>query len=229
MDTETWIALAAVVISVAAAITSIHQASTAKASAKAAKDQAAAAKEANQLTRQQMSAQAAKEQQAAAEAEQAAQLEAEKVHIELSGNGGSLAVQITNHGLRAVTDVHLVDVTPEEAGPWRSWKPNPNVGRQLSTTSWPLLHAGSDVTAALWLLDPGPKRVPHPQAAGQGGRRDPLSRRRRPVVVDCNRPNGYSHQPASHYISSGRALSCSPHQGTICMLPPRPWSRLCGH
>ncbi|MEU9575087.1 hypothetical protein AB0D62_35595 [Streptomyces massasporeus] len=160
MDTETWIALAAVVISVAAAITSIHQASTAKASAKAAKDQAAAAKEANQLTRQQMSEQAAKEQQAAAEAEQAAQREAEKVHIELSGNGGSLAVQITNHGLRAVTNVHLVDVTPQEAGPWRSWKPNPNVGRQRSTTSWPLLHAGSDVTAALWLLDENGTHIP---------------------------------------------------------------------
>jgi hypothetical protein len=165
MDTEAWIALTAVVISVAAAITSIRQASTAMASAKAAKDQAAAAKEANQLTRQQMFEQAAKEQQAAAEAEQAAQREGAhradvKVHIELSGNGGSLAVQITNHGLRAVTDVHLVDVTPQEAGPWRSWKPNPNVGRQLSTTSWPLLHAGSDVTAALWLLDENGTHIP---------------------------------------------------------------------
>ncbi|MER6405933.1 hypothetical protein ABT269_20845 [Streptomyces viridosporus] len=154
------IALAAIVISVIAAGISIHQAKTAKESAESAKEQSAAAIEANRLTREQIDREAAKEQQEAAEAKQAAQREAEKVQIKLSGNGGSLAVQITNHGMRAVTDVQLVNVTPEEAGPWRSWKPNANVGRQLSTTSWPLLYPESDVTVAVWLLDENGTHVP---------------------------------------------------------------------
>ena len=160
MDTETGIALAAVVISAAAAFVSIHQAKTAKSSADAAKEQLAAAKEANQLTRQQMDRQTAKEQQEAAETEQSAQREAEKVQIGLTNNGGSLAVRITNDSLRTVTDIQLTDVTPEEVGPWRSWKPNPHVGRSLSTTSWSLLHPGTDVTVALWLLDENGAHVP---------------------------------------------------------------------
>ncbi|NEB19712.1 hypothetical protein [Streptomyces coelicoflavus] len=160
MDTETGIALAAVVISAAAALVSTHQAKTAKSSADAAKEQLAAAKEANQLTRQQMDRQTAKEQQEAAETEQSAQREAEKVQVGLTNNGGSLAVRITNDSLRTVTDIQLADVTPEEVGPWRSWKPNPNVSRSLSTTSWSLLHPGTDVTVALWLLDENGAHVP---------------------------------------------------------------------
>ncbi|MFF4088846.1 hypothetical protein ACFYY9_18425 [Streptomyces nigra] len=98
--------------------------------------------------------------QEAAETEQSAQREAEKVQIGLTNNGGSLAVRITNDSLRTVTDIQLTDVTPEEVGPWRSWKPNPNVGRSLSTTSWSLLHPGTDVTVALWLLDENGAHVP---------------------------------------------------------------------
>jgi hypothetical protein len=153
MNAETWIALAAVVIAVAAAVVSIHQAKTAKDSARAAQEQVVAAKEANQLTRQQMAQQAMQERHQAAEAEQASQREAERVRVELGGNGGSLTVRIANHSYRPISDVQLVDVAPEGEGPWRSWKPNPNVGPKLSTTSWPLLHPERDETVAVWLLD----------------------------------------------------------------------------
>ncbi|MGW1950726.1 hypothetical protein ACWCRC_41465, partial [Streptomyces sp. NPDC001940] len=112
-----------------------------------------AAKEANQLTRQQMAQQASKEHIEAAEAMSAAQREAEKVRLVVSSNGGSLTVQVTNHALRVVTDVELLNVTPTGTGPWRSWKPNPNVGRQLSSLSRPLLHPGEKMTVAVWLLD----------------------------------------------------------------------------
>jgi hypothetical protein len=91
------------------------------------------------------------------------------MHIERSGNGGSLVVQITNHGLRAVRAVPLVDAAPQEADPWRSWKSNLNVGRQLSTTCWPLLHAGSDITAALWLLGENGTHTPRLPAKAAWG------------------------------------------------------------
>ncbi|MDQ1033591.1 hypothetical protein QFZ75_000007 [Streptomyces sp. V3I8] len=153
MDLEAWIAVAAVAISVAAAAVSIHQAKTAKDSAKFAR-------EANELTRQQMAQQAVKDRQTDAEAYKAAQREADKVQIVLSSNGGSLTVKVTNHSLRTISDVTIVDVRPEDVGTWRSWKPNPNVGRKLSTTVWPLLHPGQDETAALWLLDENDAHLP---------------------------------------------------------------------
>ncbi|MFG3369548.1 hypothetical protein ACGF0K_31845 [Streptomyces sp. NPDC048156] len=105
------------------------------------------------LPRQQMAQQASKERIEAAEAMSAAQREAEKVRLVVSSDGGSLTVQVTNHALRVVTDVEPLDVTPTDAGPWRSWKPNPNVGRQLSSLSRPPLHPGERMTVAVWLLD----------------------------------------------------------------------------
>jgi hypothetical protein len=159
MDAGDWIALAAVVISVAAAFVSIHQAKTAKQSAQTAREQVAAAKEANQLTRQQMEQQAAHQRQQEAEAERAAQREAEKVLLEMSGNGGSLVVEVANHSSRPITDVQLVDVQPIGTGSWRSWKPNPNIGWHLSTTSWPVLHPGTAEKVAVWLLDDGGNHV----------------------------------------------------------------------
>lgn len=153
MDLEAWIAVSAVAISVAAAAVSIHQAKTAKDSAKFAR-------EANELTRQQMAQQAGKDQQAEVEAYKAAQREAEKVQITLGGNGGSLTVQITNHTLRTLSDVAVADVRPEGEGPWRSWKPNPNVVRRASAIAWPFLQPGHREMAAIWLLDENGAHLP---------------------------------------------------------------------
>lgn len=153
MDAGDWIALAAVVLSVGAAVVSIHQAKTAKQSADLAEVQAEAAKEANQLTRQQMAQQAIKDHQEAAEAMNAAQREAEKVRIDLGGNGGSLTVHIVNHARRLVTDVELLDVAPLDEGPWCSWQVNPNVNRQFRALSRPLMHPDEGMTIAVWLLD----------------------------------------------------------------------------
>ncbi|MBD2835167.1 hypothetical protein ID871_32115 [Streptomyces pratensis] len=148
----------AVVITLAAAGISTHQAKSAKKSADQAEAQVTVAREANRLIRLQIDQQTAKDNQAAREAEQASQREAEKVEIKLGGNGGSITVTITN-ATRMITGVELLNVTPMGTGPWRSWKPNPNVGRELCTTHWPRINHGDRKQVAVWLLDEHGKQV----------------------------------------------------------------------
>jgi hypothetical protein len=154
VDAGDWIAVGAVVISVAAAAISVWQARTAAASAEHAKVQARAAVEANELARQQMQRDDALAQQAAAEAQAMALREAELVHMEVAGNGGSIQINIANRSSRPITDVEIVDVKALEDGPWEAWRPNANVNGQLGRATCRLIEARTgQITVAAWLLD----------------------------------------------------------------------------
>ncbi len=160
MKESDWIALVSVVVSLTAAGISIWQARTAGASAKAAKEQAEAAVRANELTQQQMDREEARAQQAAADAEAAALLEAEKVHLGFSSNGGSVVVEITNNGVAPITEVELLKVEALDEGPWAGWTVNRNMSGPMVQTKRSILRSHEDMEVATWLLDRDGQRVP---------------------------------------------------------------------
>ncbi|MFF4874045.1 hypothetical protein [Streptomyces sp. NPDC000961] len=164
MDAGDWIALAAVFVATGAAAVSIHQARSAKESAQTARGQADAAHEANRLTRQQMAQQATKEQRAELEGQAAAFREAEAVHLELGASGGSFHISVQNNGGRPISHVQLMDVRADEPepGPWRSWTPNPHVGRQLRQVERRIMQPGDSMTTAVWLTDDQGRQLPLP-------------------------------------------------------------------
>ncbi|MEU6709669.1 hypothetical protein [Streptomyces wuyuanensis] len=161
MDAGDWIAVGAVFVSVGAAVISVWQARTAAASAKHAEVQAQAAVEANAIARQQMQREDALAQQAAAEAQAWALREAELVHLDVAGNGGSIQIDIANRSSRHITDVEIVEVKALEDGPWEAWRPNPNVNGQLGRATCPLIEARTGrISVAAWLLDAQGTHVP---------------------------------------------------------------------
>jgi len=86
------------------------------------------------------------------EQERRAVAQADLIQVELRWNGGSLDLEITNHGSEPTRDVELVDVRRTPPNPSEAWRPNPNISPR-SRTSQSVLKGHEKMRVILWLLD----------------------------------------------------------------------------